>query len=82
MSSVTTKNKIEKIKIKIKSHRETRIGFITTARSNHRMHTLKHTVVRVDSCSKHLLAAPLIVQNDEAWKGEPFRRKTTLQPSL
>lgn len=28
---------------------------------------MEHTVVRVNTCSKHLLAAPVKVQNDEAW---------------
>lgn len=45
-------------------------------------HEQQHTVVRVDTCSKHLLAAPLKVQNDEAWKFKRFGRKTTLQRSL
>ena len=30
----------------------------------------EHTVVRVDTCSKHLLAAPVKVQNDEAWNSQ------------
>lgn len=35
-------------------------GFAINQRDSH--------TFRVDSCSKHLLAAPLIVQNVDAWK--------------
>lgn len=31
---------------------------------------IKSHTFRVDSCSKHLLAAPLIVQNVDAWKSD------------
>lgn len=35
----------------------------TFSKKMHESHTF-----RVDTCSKHLLAAPLIVQNVDAWK--------------
>lgn len=44
------------------------IGNIGTA-IYHNQTTIIHTF-RVDSCSKHLLAAPLIVQNVDAWNGQ------------